>query len=355
MPQRLWCDFEIVLARTIRKPIFMWPHASWKGKLGKLQGKIAKLDVSQSRASDTDNERKLRGFIGSTGGGFATVSSFIQSILSDRIKFFARACQRALLESDNASTQALASGLIVTSRVRQLLARFEAEDVRQFTLQDLLHSDYEFADIAGPFFPSSDVVEPVFDSTLGAGCLVSRVRGSNGLNRLKCTGKLELGFGTWRVGFVMRRVLPAPGCALRKEYFFHEEVALSLNGTIEKCTTLSKELGTEWQLLEVGEVTVPGSGLGLITQEVYTGTLSHRSIQKGASLPSLKVPAQLSASYQAKPKCMSKTCECKTRPSSDYGLFIDRCYAFRQSPWVPSFQQGLPQRLIRAEPSFRVL
>lgn len=477
MPKRLWCDFEIVMARSMRKPTFMWPHSSWNGRLVKLQGKIKRLDASLSRTSDKDDERKLKAFIGSTGGSFASFTSMLQAVLLDRLKCFAQACQQVVLETDNERGQGPVKVKLQKARMHEIWARLESEDSRQVTLRDILHGDYEFAEVTGPFFPSSDAVEPVYDPTLGFGCLVSRVRGMNGLNRLKCTGTLELGFGTWRVGFIMRRVLPPQGCALRKEHYYHEDVALSLNGMIEKCTTLSEELGTEWSMLEVGEVTLPSSGLGLITQEVYTGTLSHKSIQKGktidisvnlywslgrkelykgswtfagktqalryeedgvyqsfmciddpsgiglvgkwvetdngvvlkgeveqngmlsgeflltvcedqlrcsveimitgnengaqkkglmyssnafgkkggVSLPSLKVPPQLSSSYQSNPKCASKPCECTTRPASDYGLFIDRCYAFRQSPWIPHFEHALAQRSIRAEPSFRVL
>lgn len=286
--------------------------------------------------------------------------------------------------------------------------------------------------------------------------------------------------------------MPAEGCALRKEYYFHDKVALSLNGMIEKCTTLDEEFGkapTEWQMLEVGEVTVPCDGLGSLSRETYTGTFSHKSFQKGRSidisatllwslgrkelfegswsfvgkdgqlkahpiyfeedgmwlsfidpvnklsfhgkyvdtdptedvlkgdavlkgdversgsvdgkfeltmreeqlrcsievmitgnengsqqegmmyssnafsnkgggfkLPALQVPAQVSSAYwnSKSSKCVSKNCECNSKARSEYGLFIDRCYAFRRSAWLPNFGDGFREGSIRGEPSFRI-
>jgi hypothetical protein len=283
----------------------------------------------------------------------------------------------------------------------------------------------------------------------------------------------------------MRRVLPVVGCALRKTFYFHEDIALSLNGVIETCTKLNDVLrppAAEWQMVEVGEISIPSPGLGMLTKETYAGTFSHKNFQKGKTLdvsvsllwslgrkelfksnwtiggksypiifeqdgsylsfideannlsmhgkwidtgagdadaeaipvlkgdversgaaggkfemtmgdeqlrctvevmvtgnenglqqegmmyssaafskraggvllPQLQVPAQVAASYQSKAKCASKTCECNTRKPSDYGLFIDRCYAFRQSTWIPNLGDGFNQNSIRNEPSFRI-
>jgi len=468
VPKRLWCAFEISLAKSLRKPILMWPSASWNGKMKSLQSEFEQIDLAEAVASDKEDERKLKSFIGLTGGGFASMSGFLRSLFLDRIRVFARACQQALGDSG-------VDGKCQKARVRELQSRFETESVQQVMLTDVLRGDYEYAEVTGPLFPASDAVEPVYDAALG--CLVSRVRGFNGMTRLKCSGSLELGFGTWMVGFVVRRTLPPLGCARRKDFHFHEDVALCINGTIEKCISLTESLGStqpEWQMLVVGDVVIPNPGLGLLTRDTYTGTFSHKSLQKGKELditvdllwglghkelfkgtwtwggqtyslrcreeglclvfvddvsklrfygryvdtddgvvftgdversgapggefemtqceeqlrcnvevmltgnetgqqqqgmmyssnafaqktggyklPALNVPAQLSASYQSKPTCKSKTCECNSTPHSEYGLFIDRVFGIRQSAWLPKSGGGFSQGSVRAERSSR--
>lgn len=478
LPKRLWCDIEMYTARCMRKPILMWPNAAWNGKLSELQAEIKAIDTSQSSSAVKHDNKKLREFVILNRGGFETLSSTVRDILLDRTRNFARACHSAQQDFSDKHREFFARGLgddppvgiFMLAKMRDVQKRLEVECARYVPVVDLLRGDHEFAEVTGQFFPTSDLVEPIYDSTLN--CLVSRVRGWKGLNRLKCAATLELGFGTWKVGFIVRRKLPIKGCVLHKEHYFHEKVAFSLNGMVEKCTSLSNELDSQqdgWQIIEIGEVQIPSAGLGLLSRDTFTGIFAHQAFQKGKdieisatllwgsgrrilfegswvfngkkydirceedgvmtsliddanklvfigritdegkdvifsgdvdragepggrfkltmqaetmksslevvmvsnddagvmqevgrpvaspsgktrsgsraglshsastpagfTLPALTVPVP--PSYKKQAHCQSKTCPCKTTPHSEFGFFIDRCYASRQSPWLP--------------------
>jgi len=106
------------------------------------------------------------------------------------------------------------------------------------------------------------------------------------LNTLKCRSTLELGFGTWKIGFVVKRVLPAEGCALFRNYGFHNEIALFVNNRPSKTVALDDvfQAGSDWQLLEFGTVEIPIVGLGEMIRETLEGWFKHPSVHQNEEI-----------------------------------------------------------------------